>query len=172
MKPLTPQQRLDLINRVCQKAYDETESWRSEDLVGVELAFLCWAIASDLESASNSVDWIDNPPILKLFKEWFPRPDPVWQFIQSLTDKTADNLKKAAEIFPGASWEYPGFICVTSGGVEFAIGDAGGPITCDWSNDPASGQREGFDETIPANSSVYEILKFIERAIAKHGATQ
>ncbi len=87
-KPLPTEQSLILIRVVLAKAMDETESWR-DDHLGVDLAYLCHAIAS-LEKGAH-VDW--SPDIsgglgsvsctLTLFRRWFPRRHLVWRFIRT-----------------------------------------------------------------------------------------
>lgn len=43
---MTPQERLDLINRTAQSCYDQTESW-GHGRFGEGMAYLLWAIASN-----------------------------------------------------------------------------------------------------------------------------
>lgn len=45
-KRLTAEQRLELIRRVADWCYDQTESW-APDRIGLGLAYLFWAIAAD-----------------------------------------------------------------------------------------------------------------------------
>ena len=45
-KRLTAEQRLDLISRVADWCYDQTESW-APHRIGLGLAYLFWAIAAD-----------------------------------------------------------------------------------------------------------------------------
>lgn len=77
---MTPEDRLALINRVCQVVYHETESWNDEGRIGTRLAYLAWAIAAD-----TNVDWrpVYEHGIKCLFQQWFEEGDPVWQFIRT-----------------------------------------------------------------------------------------
>ena len=43
---LPAEKRLDLINRVSQWCFDNTESWELDD-IGTGLAYLQWAVAAD-----------------------------------------------------------------------------------------------------------------------------
>lgn len=76
---LTDTERCALIERVADKAHDETESWRSEDHLGCDLAYLFWAIA-----AGSTVGCEPDSPMLVLFREWFAPEDVIWSFIETL----------------------------------------------------------------------------------------
>lgn len=77
------EQRLELIRRVLQTAYNETETWQEEDNVGAALAYLCLAIAAN--DSKSHVNWaLDHRgPVLALFRNWFTDDDLVWKFIRT-----------------------------------------------------------------------------------------
>lgn len=52
-KAMTAQDRLDLINRVAQWCFDQTETWEEPGL-GDGLAYLLWAIASSDDEALDT----------------------------------------------------------------------------------------------------------------------
>ena len=81
---MSPANRLSLIQRVLEKAYDEVETW-NDDHLGSALAYLALAIADG--KPDSFVDWSDengNPATRvarELFRQWFPGDDMVWLFI-------------------------------------------------------------------------------------------
>ena len=46
MSKLSAQERCDLIDRICDWCFDNTESWELDD-IGTGLAYLTWVIAAD-----------------------------------------------------------------------------------------------------------------------------
>jgi hypothetical protein len=82
-QPLTPEARLELIKRVSEKAFKNTESWRSEDGLGATLAYLFWAISDQDPESHVDFSTVECGPALVLFRSWFPTSDPVWKFIKT-----------------------------------------------------------------------------------------
>ena len=83
---------------------------------------------------------------------------------------TTERLKAASERLEGASWEHPGFVSITQGGLDFAFGAANGPIGYDLAPADDPGDRSGGlagDEGIPADSSVEEIEDYIRSSVRK-----
>lgn len=80
---MSPTARLALISDVMAKVNAETESLRTEDHLGADLAYLFAAIADTQPGAH--VLWDANglhAVTLHLFLEWFRPTDPVWRFIR------------------------------------------------------------------------------------------
>ncbi len=85
---LRPDERCDLIERVCMAAHDSTESWETDN-IGMHLAYLLWVIAAPHATAYDAVDWTTNDTagILRLFSEALEASDPVWAFIKRPPDR-------------------------------------------------------------------------------------
>jgi hypothetical protein len=74
--------RVALIKRVLDRAYDETEVWYDSGF-GAQLAYLALAIADG--EPDSFVDWSEDicgmDDIRAKFRAWFQPSDPVWLFI-------------------------------------------------------------------------------------------
>jgi hypothetical protein len=85
-----------------------------------------------------------------------------------------DAVKLLADL--NASYEYPGFISVDVGDMNFAFGDVNGPFGCDYGpiettpegEKMIGGDREGCDEEIPNTSTPEELAAFVRRVVAAH----
>lgn len=64
-----------LLRRVMKAAHDAAESWQDGDL-GLDLAYLVHAVLTE-----DSVQWPDDRPILRLFRELFPEGGEIWKHI-------------------------------------------------------------------------------------------
>lgn len=72
-----PENRIKLIARVYQKAFDETESFQDDPVISSTLLYLLGAMAK----GTTIMLWEDCFT-LAAFREWFPPHDEIWSFIE------------------------------------------------------------------------------------------
>lgn len=85
-----------------------------------------------------------------------------------------DAAKLLADL--GASYEYPGFISVDVGDLNFAIGDVNGPFGCDFGpiettadgEKMVGGDREGCEDELPNTATPEELAAFVRRIVSTH----
>lgn len=68
-------ERVDLINRVCEWVFDNTESWEFRN-TGINLAYLVWAIAADTSWVGPDDEVSDDQQeLIRIIKE---NPNGLW----------------------------------------------------------------------------------------------
>lgn len=82
-----------------------------------------------------------------------------------MSDKQLKIMEAAAQLVPGASFEYPGYIVVVEGDRVYSFGTATGDYGYDVTD--SSGDVTGGDETISASVSAGRLASFIARVV--HG---
>lgn len=79
---LSALERCDLIDRVMEKVYEETEAWGGGLGIGTDLAYLAWTISQHDRKAT--VQWDKGSTTLRLFRKHFSDADLVWDFIETI----------------------------------------------------------------------------------------
>ena len=97
MEIMTREEKADLALKVFDTVYNETETFREEN-IGADLAYLMGAI---LDTGEDSyVDWSsevyaeEKPTLLEILKKGFPRKAPIWNYI------IVDDTKSASGFSP------------------------------------------------------------------------
>lgn len=72
-------ERVKHICKLAEFAYDGTDSWR---LIGVDLAYLFWAMAAHPDDRTGWVDWRDMRDVTQNLLLRLDKSHPVWGYIK------------------------------------------------------------------------------------------
>jgi hypothetical protein len=80
---------------------------------------------------------------------------------------TTAAMRQACELLTDldASYEFPGYIHITTENHDFAIGDLNGPYMMDYEPLPVAGQRLGWKPTLPREASSEQLADWIRQQI-------